>query len=261
MDGPESITVVRGVDDVLAHYGKIGMHWGQRKSAREKAKAEANEEAQKPKDVTLSIFPGKKVKASGGANHLPSADAQRAAAYQQKIKASGIQSLSSDQLKIVVNRINTEQAYNKLVPVTPKKMGFLKKTLMGVANVEINAMLEGGRGPLNTLINNRLIEKKTATGVATAAAAAARAATSESRSASKAARKAAMKSAFAASSRVAESWAEKHRNKRMGTSTYITPDYNGPWPSVMRTAITSVPHAQTHGPTFDPNDFRPASWT
>lgn len=108
------------VDDILAHYGIKGMRWGVRRS-----KAELSGE---PEPITIKAKPGKKIVTSGGKNQPVSEDAKQAAVIKQKARASGSQSLSNDEMRILVNRMNLEQQYFKLNP-RQKSLGerFLKE--------------------------------------------------------------------------------------------------------------------------------------
>lgn len=94
------------VDDIIAHYGVLGMHWGVRK--RENASSG-------PTDVTLKTRkPGKKLKTAGGQYHPATADATRHAVAKQTAKKSSTDSLSDKELKDLVNRMNMEQQYNRM---------------------------------------------------------------------------------------------------------------------------------------------------
>lgn len=86
------------VDDVLAHFGVKGMHWGVRKAAR--------------------AMPG-------------SEDSQRAVAAKEKIKTGGgTKALSNKELQDLVTRMNLEQQYKKLTP--PPKSQAAKKFVVDV---------------------------------------------------------------------------------------------------------------------------------
>lgn len=65
-------------DDVLSHYGKLGMHWGRR---------------------------------SGSTSHPATTDAQSAKASKAKIKKGGTDSLTTQELQSLVTRMNLEQQY------------------------------------------------------------------------------------------------------------------------------------------------------
>jgi hypothetical protein len=90
--------------DVLLHYGKKGMKWGERRAA---GRANSTQ--------TSSHGGGNNARKYGAASE----DARRAAAGRQSIKKSGVHSLSNKELQEVVTRMNLEQQYVRLS--TPQK--------------------------------------------------------------------------------------------------------------------------------------------
>lgn len=91
-------------NDILMHYGKLGMKWGKR-----------NSRVAPGPTVRLSTQSGKKVKVLGGGHHhAPSEDAIKAAIIRQKQKKSTIDSLSNKELQDVVQRMNLEKQYSSL---------------------------------------------------------------------------------------------------------------------------------------------------
>lgn len=86
------------------HFGIKGMHWGIRKDSS----------GGTPTAVETHTAPGRKVKASGGHNQPASEDAIRVAGHRQKAKASTTDSLSTQELKELVDRMNLEQQYSRL---------------------------------------------------------------------------------------------------------------------------------------------------
>lgn len=93
-------------EDVLAHHGVKGMHWGKRKGD--------STGAESPTDVVLKTRAGKLVKGSGGKNHPASEDALRVAVTRQKARKSTTDALSTKDLQELVNRMNLEQQYTTL---------------------------------------------------------------------------------------------------------------------------------------------------
>lgn len=85
MDGSERPGGVMTLDQVLAHYGVKGMHWGVRGG-----------------------------KGTPTAAHPSSADAQSTDASKAKIQSGGTKALSTKELQELVTRLNLEQQYSKL---------------------------------------------------------------------------------------------------------------------------------------------------
>jgi hypothetical protein len=102
------------IEDVLAHYGIKGQRWGVRRSNPSGAKAS------KPK----------------------SEDAQKAKSIQAKAKKSGLDSLSNDELKVLVNRMQLESNY-KTVKAKNLSGGksFAKQTVKEVGKKTTNELL------------------------------------------------------------------------------------------------------------------------
>jgi hypothetical protein len=113
------------VETFLAHYGVKGMRWGYRRSDAALARAAAK---RAPTPVTTTQKPGKRVKATGGANQKATDDAIAAAMARQKAKASSTDALSNRELQAVVQRMNLEQQYARLSS-TPQTAGqkFVKR--------------------------------------------------------------------------------------------------------------------------------------
>ena len=81
-------------EDVIKHYGVLGMKWGKRSSS-----------AKDSKKVVVRAAP-------------KAADAKEANAFKAKAKTKGTDSLSNAELQKLVNRMNLEQQYSKLVTPT-----------------------------------------------------------------------------------------------------------------------------------------------
>lgn len=95
------------VDDILendiSHYGVKGMQWGVRK------------DNSGPTGVALKTKPGKRVKATGGKFEAPSEDAKDAATKKQIARKSTPDALSNQDLKKLVERMQLESNYNRLL--------------------------------------------------------------------------------------------------------------------------------------------------
>lgn len=105
------------VGNILAHYGKKGMKWGVRQRTSQ-AKAYAKKRTGKagPQAVTVKErgFPRKSLKTGGGEGRPAHPDAVSARTIGQIGKASGLKSLSNQQLQEYNNRINLEQNAKRL---------------------------------------------------------------------------------------------------------------------------------------------------
>lgn len=86
---------------VIRHYGVKGMRWGVRKERT-------------PTDVVVKQTPGKHVKTAGGKNQPASEDAVKVAKLRQTAKKSTTDALSTQELQLLVSRMNLEQQYSNL---------------------------------------------------------------------------------------------------------------------------------------------------
>jgi hypothetical protein len=84
---------MESVDDILAHYGIMGMKWGVRRDRAQLARTS-----------------GKKTPDS----KTPSEDSAKASAARSKAKKGGVRTLSNQELQDLTNRMNLEQSYNRL---------------------------------------------------------------------------------------------------------------------------------------------------
>jgi 2'-5' RNA ligase len=144
------------VEDVLAHFGVKGMHWGQRKAdpdtrsvTIEKSAAARPVSGIKLKErkyrsvnqdtaVTVVTRPGQRVATRGGSNRPADPDAVKAAVQKRIARSSSTDALSTKELQELVTRMNLEQQYSKLTnPNGPTKSTLQKgsdlmKTLVGI---------------------------------------------------------------------------------------------------------------------------------
>jgi len=81
------------LDDILAHYGILGMKWGVRRSDKQIARA-------------------RKTKKSSSQDR--SEDSEKAEAARKKAKSGGAKALSNQELKDLTKRMNLEQQYSRL---------------------------------------------------------------------------------------------------------------------------------------------------
>ena len=93
------------VEDVLAHFGVRGMHWGVRK------------------DRTTRVKVGETLRTITVPHHT-STDAMKAHNASVLIKKHGLKALTNQELKDLNYRINLEQNFRKMVP---KEEGRIKK--------------------------------------------------------------------------------------------------------------------------------------
>jgi 2'-5' RNA ligase len=103
--------------EFLEHYGKKGMKWGQRMEARKSKAAAANAVKNAPKDVTINTQLKRnkyKTKAEGGQKQPVADDAVKAYTSRQKLKKSGVDSLSNKELQELSTRMNLEVQVNRL---------------------------------------------------------------------------------------------------------------------------------------------------
>lgn len=116
----------------LFHYGVKGMRWGVTtvdKATKPTLTREKQMRVLKTKDVTVTQRrPGTYVKTKGGQRHKATDDAVKAAAARQKAKKSTTDSLTNDELKAAVERMQLEQKYQQLNAKTKRRgEGFLRQ--------------------------------------------------------------------------------------------------------------------------------------
>jgi hypothetical protein len=137
------------VDNVLAHYGVKGMRWGRRK--RDRDDVDVSGGSKEPQDVTIKSSPGKPIKVSGGKNHPASEDAKRAAAYRQKAKASSLNSLTNQEIKVLVERMKLEKSYAEAMAANNQKSAG-KKFVADLLESERKSFVSGKKGPLTAAV-------------------------------------------------------------------------------------------------------------
>lgn len=92
-------------DKTLAHYGVKGMKWGIRRKKPRPRVDTVEARNGKVRKVTLS---------EKSSRMSPHTDATRVAVLRQRAKERSTDTLSNDELKSVVNRMNLEQQYSNL---------------------------------------------------------------------------------------------------------------------------------------------------
>lgn len=116
------------LDDILAHYGVKGMHWGVRKDRPSGAPRRSisdrvnNAKAAVKKDIkertstetTVRAKPGQMVRVVGGLKRLPHQDAIAARTAEQIAKKNTLDALSNQDLQRLVSRMNLESQYRNL---------------------------------------------------------------------------------------------------------------------------------------------------
>ena len=110
------------VDDFLTHFGVKGMRWGHRK-------ADGG-----PTGVTVSTTSRGRLKVTGGTGHSATRDAIDAATAVRKAKGSSVKSLSNEELRTAIQRMQLEQQFNQLRPKGPAEHGrrFVTQTILQI---------------------------------------------------------------------------------------------------------------------------------
>jgi hypothetical protein len=105
------VTKTTTLDDVLAHFGVKGMHWGRRG-------------ANTPSPPT-------------------SEDAQRASTAKRIVKSGGTKALSTKELQDLVTRMNLEQQFARLQPPSKKSQAakFVTDILVNVGKQQATSLL------------------------------------------------------------------------------------------------------------------------
>src|SRR3954451_3343170 len=123
------------IEDIIEHHGVRGMRWGVRRK-----------NIGSPNEVTVSVDKGK-LKAKGGEGHGPSEEAKAAAATKQKAKASGVHSLSNEEIQAAVTRMNLESNFKQATTKT-------KQTVPGQKFV-LNLLKNTGNAQVQRVVNDQ----------------------------------------------------------------------------------------------------------
>jgi hypothetical protein len=115
------------VENVLAHFGTKGMHWGVRKSREErsapsKVMVKTKVATRGSQDVKVKNRAGKGVIAKGGKRNVGTEDAVRTVATRQKAKKSTTDALTNHELKAAVERMQLEVKFKDLEKKSRRQM-------------------------------------------------------------------------------------------------------------------------------------------
>ncbi len=134
------VTEPSPVEKVLAHFGVKGMKWGVRK-----------DRSSGPQPITTHSKPGQKVTSKGGGGRSPHEDAKRAVALAQKAKKSTTHSLSNEELKDLLTRLDLEGRYAKLNPPKKTVKGFILEQLQAQGQQELKKVMAGDLTRINQI--------------------------------------------------------------------------------------------------------------
>ncbi len=118
------------VDDILAHYGKSGMRWGKRGAV-----------VSGPTEVSVKTS-GSKINTFGGKKQPAHADAINARVTSQKLKKSGMNSLSNHEMQNLALRVNLEKQVSSLS--TGKFDHIMKALLSDTGPTKMSQASNGG---------------------------------------------------------------------------------------------------------------------
>lgn len=147
------------VKNVLAHHGIKGMKWGVITRGRG---SDSGSSAKEPKPVTVKTSSrlGKSYIRTDGGSHQPASDdAVKAQIARQKMKKSGMNSLSNKELQDMATRIQLEQQVSKLQTSNKNvAVKFVENNVKQVANQEVQnlgkkAIENGGKFALDQMMN------------------------------------------------------------------------------------------------------------
>ena len=114
------------VDAFLEHFGIKGMRWGVRRESPSTPSVPKT-----PTPVTVITKPNtSKIATRGGERQPASDDAKRTASVHQKLRKSGVNSLSNREMQDLVTRLNLEQQLTRLTePQKSQYQQMMKKTM------------------------------------------------------------------------------------------------------------------------------------
>ncbi|HPE27626.1 MAG TPA: hypothetical protein PLM10_02050 [Saccharofermentans sp.] len=112
----DSALIQSDINSYLEHFGVKGMRWGVRKST-----SGSSTTSKEPTPVSVITKAGSsKIATKGGTNLPADSDAKIAAGARQKLKKSGVNSLSNKEMQVLVNRMNLERQLTSLTPPDTK---------------------------------------------------------------------------------------------------------------------------------------------
>lgn len=147
--GTQTEVGAEAAEDILQHYGILGMKWGVRRSDAELARA-AGRRVSDGKPVTKTQRVKDVIKKKKTPKAPPSEDAKRASEAAKKAKKSGPQALTNKELKQLNERLNLEQNYTRLTTPQNKKQKsdgakFVEQQLTNIAQKKaIDFVKDGG---------------------------------------------------------------------------------------------------------------------
>lgn len=127
------------VEGFLSHHGVKGMKWGIRKAGDGGSSSKTPREVK----VTTKHDPSGRVriKTSGGSHHPAHTDAILAKVASQKLKRSGMDSLSNEELTKLTTRLNLEQQTKRLRSGSGNAASkFVSSTLQSIAKQQVASL-------------------------------------------------------------------------------------------------------------------------
>lgn len=160
------------VDEVLAHFGVKGMHWGSRKASVDVVSRTTGHRTTvkfNPRKAKVDVGPDGKPGISTNSRHElrriqkqidrhPSDDAANAAKAKAKLKKGGVKALSNKELQDIVTRINLEKQYSTLNPSKLKAAGSVVKGVLATGRT-VNDAISFANSPAGKIIKTQLAGK------------------------------------------------------------------------------------------------------